>query len=69
MAMAVFFYLTLHKFMGKWAILFFVWAVSIMYAQVYVGVHFPLDVICGAMVGALIGWLVAKLFTKNNSLM
>ena len=68
MAMAVFFYLTLHKFLGNWAILFFVWAVSIMYAQVYVGVHFPLDVICGAIVGGLLGWLVAKLFAKNHFL-
>ncbi len=68
MAMAVFFYLTLHKFMGRWAFLFFCWAVSIMYAQVYVGVHFPLDVICGAIVGAVIGWSVARLFQKSNSL-
>ena len=68
MAMAVFFYLTLHKFIGRWAILFFVWALSIMYAQVYVGVHFPIDVICGGIVGALIGWFVASLFAKNNSL-
>lgn len=32
-----------------------IWAASIAYGQVYVGVHFPLDVICGAILGILIG--------------
>ena len=30
------------------------WAASIAYAQVYVGVHFPIDVISGAILGVLI---------------
>ena len=44
----------------KWPLLF--WAGSIAYGQVYVGVHFPFDVICGALLGSLIGWGVAKLY-------
>jgi membrane-associated phospholipid phosphatase len=32
------------------------WAGAISYAQVYVGVHFPLDVFCGALLGSLIGF-------------
>ena len=44
----------------KWPLLF--WAASISYGQVYVGVHFPFDVICGAILGALIGWGVAHLY-------
>jgi membrane-associated phospholipid phosphatase len=32
------------------------WASLIAFAQVYVGVHFPLDVLCGAVVG----WLAAS---------
>ena len=31
------------------------WAVSIAFAQVYVGVHYPLDVTIGALIGALTG--------------
>ena len=32
------------------------WAALICFSQVYVGVHFPLDVICGGMLGTLIGY-------------
>lgn len=32
-----------------------VWAAAISYAQVYVGLHFPLDIIAGAVLGAVIG--------------
>ena len=40
------------------------WAASICFAQVYVGVHFPLDVTVGMLFGSLIGFLFAKLFLK-----
>jgi len=40
------------------------WAGLISFAQVYVGVHFPLDVFCGALYGVLVGWLFALLFWK-----
>ena len=35
------------------------WAGSIALAQVYVGVHYPGDVLCGAALGSAIGWWVA----------
>jgi len=37
-----------------WGIL---WAGTICFAQVYVGVHFPIDVICGTIYGFFVGWL------------
>ncbi len=37
------------------------WAGLIALSQVYVGVHFPGDVIGGGLLGALIGWAVGKL--------
>ena len=46
-----------------WAIL---WAGTISFAQVYVGVHFPIDVFCGALYGAFVGWLFAMLFKNYN---
>ena len=67
-AMGAFFYSTLHPFIGKWALLFFVWAISICYAQVYVGVHFPLDVICGGLIGLVLGYLSARSFNNNYQL-
>ena len=41
------------------------WAVAVSYAQVYVGVHFPLDVFCGGMLGATIGWCTGKVFNNQ----
>lgn len=40
------------------------WASSIAYAQVYVGVHFPLDVLGGAVLGLTIGLLTAFVYTR-----
>lgn len=40
-----------------------IWAFLIAFAQVYVGVHFPLDVLSGAIYGAIVGWAFAKFFT------
>jgi len=52
----------------KWLPLFFVWAFSICYAQVYVGVHYPLDVASGAVIGILIGYLPGKFFNRTYGL-
>lgn len=47
----------------KWYTIFiFCWSAAVAYSRVYVGKHFPGDVICGAMFGALVGWLVLRLF-------
>lgn len=42
------------------------WAAIIGYSRIYLGVHYPGDVICGSMVGALIGWSVYKLFEMTD---
>jgi undecaprenyl-diphosphatase len=39
------------------------WAVIIGYSRIYLGVHYPGDVICGALVGALIGWGIFELYS------
>ncbi len=38
------------------------WAASIAFAQVYVGVHFPLDIFAGALLGSLIGSITGTVF-------
>lgn len=40
------------------------WALSIGYAQVYVGVHFPGDVLVGGLLGTLIGLLVGYVYNR-----
>lgn len=37
------------------------WAFSISYAQVYVGVHYPSDIIGGMLIGCLLGYLLGFL--------
>lgn len=66
--MAMFYYLTLKPHLKKWPVIFFFWAFSIAFAQVYVGVHYPVDVICGGLIGILIGYLSGRSFTKNYGL-
>lgn len=62
---AMFIYLTMKDVFGKAGLLFFAWAASICYGQVYVGVHYPLDVIGGAVLGSGIGYLMALVFRKQ----
>lgn len=67
-ALAAFFFYTLHKYMNKWTYLFFLWAFVICFAQVYIGVHFPGDVLSGGVFGFVFGYLLAKSFNKRYSL-
>lgn len=39
-----------------------IWAAFISYSRIYLGVHFPLDVICGAVMGLLLGFGFYKLY-------
>ena len=64
-ALAMFCFMTLQPFFGKYTWLFFVWAAAISYSQVYVGVHYPLDVVGGGVLGALIGWVCGGFFERR----
>jgi len=66
--MAMFLHLTLKNKIGRHTWLFFMWAVPICYAQMYVGVHYPVDIICGALIGCLIGYATATIFNKSKGL-
>jgi undecaprenyl-diphosphatase len=47
----------------KWfSISMICWAALISYSRIYLGVHYPGDVICGATFGALVGWGVFILY-------
>ncbi|MCF6169852.1 MAG: phosphatase PAP2 family protein [Bacteroidales bacterium] len=65
-ALAGFISLLLHK-VHKWlppALLF--WGLLIAYSRVYLGVHYPGDVIAGAVLGLLIGWLLYLVFRETE---
>jgi len=39
-----------------------IWASVVSYSRIYLGVHYPGDVLCGALLGAFIGWGVYRLY-------
>lgn len=39
----------------------FLWAILTAYSRIYVGVHYPLDILCGTILGCLLGWGAFKL--------
>lgn len=45
-------------------VLIFIWAILISYSRIYLGVHFPCDVIIGAFFGAFLGWVFSWLFFR-----
>lgn len=52
----------------KWiAPLAILWAGSISFAQVYVGVHYPIDVTVGALIGGTIGYVIGTILKKMIS--
>jgi membrane-associated phospholipid phosphatase len=63
--MATFAFLTFRGVVKNWMYLAFAWAFFIAYAQVYVGVHYPLDVLGGAFLGIAVGSMTAWLFDKK----
>ena len=45
-----------------------VWALVMCYSRIYLGKHYPGDILCGALFGVLVGWLVwyvTKIFEKK----
>lgn len=64
-AIATFISLTLGQFFRKMRFPLFLWAASIAYAQVYVGLHYPFDILFGALLGSIIGYLTAKLYLSR----
>lgn len=60
--MATYMSLTFYSTFKKWIYLTYLWAIFIAYAQIYVGVHYPLDVLGGGLIGVLAGLLTASVF-------
>lgn len=63
--MAVFFFITTKSFLKKWAAIGFIWAALIGFAQIYIGVHYPSDVLAGTILGLIFGSLTGRLFNKR----
>lgn len=61
MAVAMFLYLILkRKFNYFW--LLFLWPLLFAYSRIYLGLHYPIDILCGYLCGMTLGFLMFKVY-------
>lgn len=61
MAVATFLYQIFKKdFKYFW--LLFLWPLIFAYSRIYLGLHYPLDIVCGYLCGGILGFLMFKLY-------
>jgi len=44
----------------RWVVLFFLWAFLVSYSRIYLGVHYPGDILGGALVGMVCAYIVFR---------
>jgi len=70
MAVATFLYCILKNHF-KYFWLLFLWPLIFAYSRIYLGLHYPLDIVCGYLCGGILAFLMFKLyqtFQKRNFL-
>ena len=55
------------KRISPYFFLLFIWAGFISFSQVYVGVHYPSDVLVGGLLGCVFGWIAVRLARSTFS--
>ncbi len=61
MAAAVFAGLMLKPYYKNLIFILLFWSFAVAYSRIYVGVHYPLDLLCGLLFGAISGFVFYKL--------
>ncbi len=59
MGVALFVWLNLRTFY-RWIGLIFIWAIIMSYTRIYLGVHYPGDIVVGGTIGIICGWISFK---------
>ncbi len=47
----------------KWVVYLFIWAAVVAYSRIYLGVHYPGDILVGATVGIIVANIMFRLYT------
>ena len=50
------------KYYSKIGYVMYIWASLVAYSRIYMGVHYPGDVIVGAAVGMIVGFVVWRIY-------
>ena len=61
MAAAMFIYHVLKPYF-KYTFLLFLWPLIFAYSRIYLGLHYPLDILCGYLFGMMTGLFVYKIY-------
>ncbi len=52
------------RYYWRWTWLIFLWSAAMAFSRIMVGVHYPADIIVGAAVGILSGWLMFRIISE-----
>jgi undecaprenyl-diphosphatase len=60
--LATFLSVLLYRKIRHFVLFSLIWVSLIAYSRIYLGVHYPADVVCGALLGILVGFLLGLVF-------
>lgn len=59
--------LMLRPYFKNLIVLLILWALMVGYSRIYLGVHYPGDILIGALYGGVVGYIVFKLFNTVST--
>jgi len=62
-ALAVFIGTILKNFYSRIFVLLLFWAALVSYSRIYAGVHYPADILGGALLGSFLAFIILKIYT------
>ena len=67
MATAIFTGLMLRPVYKNLIYIMMVWSIVVAYSRIYLGLHYPLDILCGLTFGVFAGYLFFRIFKRLNA--
>lgn len=60
----MFIFLCVHWIKRRYRLFFFIYPAIVVYSRMYLGVHYPFDILVGMVCGLFFGWLVFRLMNR-----